>query len=86
MKRVRIDRPGRSSYWQTEELECPCCHQPTRREFEQPALIPGRPAAIKTDCLNPQCPAYYATLGIAEFEERFGTLAVYNPSNGGQTK
>lgn len=71
-RRVLVERPNQSSFWQTEGLECPCCHQPTRREFEQPDMFRPGVTHIKTDCLNPQCPAYYATLNVREFYDRFG--------------
>lgn len=71
MKRVRISRPHQSDYWQIEELECPCCHQLTRREFEQPDMFREGVTHVKTDCLNPHCDAYYMTLGLDAFMARF---------------
>jgi hypothetical protein len=72
MKRVLIVRENQASFWQTEELECPCCHQPTRREFEQPDMFRPEIGHIKTDCLNPHCPAYYMTMSVETFMQQYG--------------
>ncbi len=54
------------------ELPCPCCGQLTRRFWVQPALLPGREPHGQTDCINPDCVAYYVTLSPVQFEQRFG--------------
>ena len=53
-------------------LYCPCCKQMTRRQWQQPSMMPNRPAHSQTDCLNPKCAGYYATLSIESFFERYG--------------
>lgn len=56
----------------THGLMCPCCGQPTRRQWTQPPLLPTHQPHEQTDCLNESCVAYYATLSPAQFEKRFG--------------
>lgn len=56
----------------TMGLLCPCCGQHTRRQWVQPALMPGRQSHEQTDCINSDCPAFYATLSLSQFEQRFG--------------
>jgi len=53
-------------------LICPCCGQPTRRQWWQPSMMPDRPAHSQTDCTNPKCAGYYMTLGVDEFIKRYG--------------
>jgi hypothetical protein len=57
----------------TSGLPCPCCGKPTRREWMQESMMPGRPAHSQTDCLNPECPGYYRTLSVEGFFEQFST-------------
>ncbi len=55
----------------TTGLICPCCGQPTRRQWMQPSMLPDRPAHSQTDCLNPKCEGFYMTLSIEEFTSRY---------------
>lgn len=56
----------------TTGLVCPCCGQPTRRQWVQPSLLPDRPGHSQTDCLNRDCAGYYMTLSVEEFINRYG--------------
>ena len=60
----------------TEGLKCPCCGQPTRRQWWQPGLLPHRPAHSQTDCLNPKCAGFYMTLSVESFFERYAKKEV----------
>ncbi len=64
----------------TTGLLCPCCGQPTRRQWEQPALLPHHTPLTQTDCTNEQCVAFYATLSPAQFESRFNVTLEENAS------
>lgn len=55
----------------TTGLICPCCHQPTRRQWDQPSWNPANPALTQTDCTNPKCAGFYATLSVEKFWERY---------------
>ena len=69
-----IERPGRASYDQIEELICPCCGQSTRVEFEQSSGIPDRPPITLTHCTHRGCRAYYMTHTVDIFFDHFGLI------------
>ena len=54
-------------------LECPCCHQMTRRQWDQPTGLPTRPSFTQTDCQNPECASKGTTLEYGVFVERYGS-------------
>jgi hypothetical protein len=55
----------------TEGLICPCCGQPTRRQWDQPSWKPTNPPLSQTDCTNPACAGFYMTLSIEAFFEKY---------------
>ncbi len=55
----------------THGLTCPCCHQPTRRQWHQPSWNPDKPPLDQTDCTNPECAGYFMTVSVAAFFERY---------------
>lgn len=55
----------------THGLTCPCCGKDTRREWQQPSWNPNKPPLSQTDCVNPDCKAFYMTLSIESFYEKF---------------
>lgn len=65
----------------SEGLICPCCGQPTRRQWVQ-RFLPDQPTVTCTDCVNPQCAGYYATLEVGTFLARFADLMAFAPQIG----
>lgn len=65
-----FERPGNRSYYRVEELVCPCCGHLTRVEWEQERF--NKPPFIQTHCERKGCPAYFQTLSVDQFFERYG--------------
>lgn len=65
-----IERPGRKTFVQIEELMCPCCGCLTRIEFDQDD---GKGVFFTmTHCLNATCEGYYMTRKVDAFFEIYG--------------